>query len=126
MPSDGQVAAGSSALAKKAEHKLMNSRAKHRGPMDEMRQLVRILAKMMPQSQGHLQVGDEGGGGNRISEDQIKHYLAATLGNLAPKPEWGLPQGWGQYLAGARFISCFARGRCCVVRYDKACLSEHM
>ena len=41
----------------------------------------------------------EGGGGNRISEEQIKAYLDATLGE-APRPSWGVPQGWGAYLAG--------------------------
>lgn len=40
------------------------------------------------------------GGGNRVSEDQIKEYLRYTLGE-APQPEWGLPNGWGTYLAGA-------------------------
>lgn len=80
----------------KQEHK--QSRATRRGPMDEMRQLIRILAKMMPTSQSNLLIGDESGGGNRISEEQIKRYLDATLGE-APKPAWGLPDGWGQYLA---------------------------
>jgi len=35
----------------------------------------------------------------QVQADQIKIYLAATLGD-APKPDWGLKLGWGQYLAG--------------------------
>lgn len=86
----------------KPEHK--NSRATRRGPMDEMRQLVRIMVKLMPSSQCFLSVVDEGGGGNRVSEDQIRAYIKATLGDGRdggpPQPEWGLPNGWGAYLAG--------------------------
>ena len=41
------------------------------------------------------------GGGNRVSEDQIKEYLRYNLGQ-APMPEWGLPNGWGSYLSGGR------------------------
>jgi len=67
--------------------------------MDEMRQLVRILVKLMPNSVHHLSLSDEGGGGNRVSEEQIKEYLRLTLGTEAPQPEWGLPDGWGQYLS---------------------------
>jgi len=26
--------------------------------------------------------------------------LCYTLGEEAPQPEWGLPDGWGQYLSG--------------------------
>lgn len=69
--------------------------------MDEMRQLVRILVKLMPDSLAFLAVSDEGGGGNRVSEDQIKDYMKRTLGKDPPEPEWGLPNGWGEYLAGA-------------------------
>lgn len=76
--------------AKKARHA-------RRGPMDEMRQLVRILVKIVPQSLPHLATTEDGGG-NRISEEQIKYYLDKTLGH-APRPDWGLPRGWGQYLA---------------------------
>lgn len=81
----------------KAEH--ANSRATRRGPMDEMRQLIRILAKLMPQSEKFLRIGGEDSGGNRVSEDQIRAYLATSLEG-APQPKWGLPDGWGQYLAG--------------------------
>ena len=74
----------------KPEHK--NSRATRRGPMDEMRQLIRILAKLMPHSEPFLRVGGEdANGGNRVSEEQIRNYLAKSLGE-APQPEWGLPQ----------------------------------
>lgn len=54
----------------KAEH--ANSKAARRGPMDEMRQLVRILVKLMPESSRFLTVPDEGGGGNRVKEEHIK------------------------------------------------------
>jgi hypothetical protein len=75
------------------------SKATRRGPMDEMRQLIRILVKVIPQSLEKIGMAEEGGGGNRISEDQIKSYLENTLGE-APRPPWGIPQGWGKYLAG--------------------------
>ncbi|GAX83701.1 hypothetical protein CEUSTIGMA_g11126.t1 [Chlamydomonas eustigma] len=92
----------------KEEHR--NSRAHRRGPMDEMRQLVRILVKLMPQSAPLLTSTDDGGGGNRVSEEQIKIYLKNLLGD-APAPTWGIPDGWGDYLAqlftwaSGRFIS---------------------
>ena len=73
-------------------------RDRRRGPMDEMRQLVRILVKLIPHSAPHVAVGDDGGG-NRLSEDQIKAFLAATLGDGAPRPPWGVPAGWAAYLA---------------------------
>lgn len=78
--------------------KRSNKKVTRRGPMDEMRQLIRILVKLFPQSIGFIGTAEEAGGGNRISEDQIKTYLKATLGD-APKPIWGVPEGWGQYLA---------------------------
>lgn len=81
----------------KPEHK--HSKASRRGPMDDMRQLVRILVKLFPQSMIFLKMGEEGGG-NRVSETQIREYLYNTLGVECPQPEWGLPQGWGHYIAG--------------------------
>ena len=69
--------------------------------MDEMRQLVRILVKIIPHSVTFLASAEEGGGGNRISEERIKYFLDSTLGE-APRPSWGVPQGWGEYLAGER------------------------
>jgi hypothetical protein len=77
------------------------SKATRRGPMDEMRQLVRILVKIIPHSVGFLASAEEGGGGNRISEERIKFFLDCTLGD-APRPAWGVPNGWGTYLSGAR------------------------
>ncbi|KAK2079148.1 hypothetical protein QBZ16_002839 [Prototheca wickerhamii] len=75
-----------------------SARPTRRGPMDEMRQLVRILLKLLPHSVGHIGGGEEAGGGNRISEEQIKTYLDATLGE-APRPTWGVPGGWHSYVA---------------------------
>lgn len=74
------------------------SKPTRRGPMDEMRQLVRILVKILPQSIGFIGSGEEAGGGNRISEEQIKFYLEKTLGQ-APRPTWGVPGGWQQYVS---------------------------
>ena len=71
--------------------------------MDEMRQLVRILVKIIPHSITFLASAEEGGGGNRISEERIKYFLDCTLGE-APRPSWGVPQGWGEYLAGGHPI----------------------
>lgn len=93
----------------KPEHR--NSKASRRGPMDDMRQLVRILVKIFPQSTQYLQMGEEGGG-NRVSEPQIKEYLRRTLGSECPQPEWGLPQGWGEYIASksADLHACMLAG----------------
>ncbi|EFJ52340.1 hypothetical protein VOLCADRAFT_86669 [Volvox carteri f. nagariensis] len=86
------------------EHK--NSKASRRGPMDEMRQLVRILVKLMPESSRFLTVPDEGGGGNRVKEEHIKDYLNKVLGRSQdlrddgpPYPDWGLVNGWAAYLS---------------------------
>ncbi|CAL8461761.1 g1292 [Coccomyxa elongata] len=75
-----------------------SSKGTRRGPMDEMRQLVRILVKIIPHSVGFLASPEEGGGGNRISEERIKFFLDSTLGE-APRPTWGVPGGWGEYLS---------------------------
>lgn len=69
-----------------------------RGPMDEMRQLIRILVKVFPHSAQLIGNTDEAGGGNRISEEQIKNYLERAMGE-APRPGWGVPTGWYGYLA---------------------------
>ena len=66
----------------------------------------RILVKIIPQSSKNVRNCEEGGGGNRISEDQIKHYLSATLGD-APQPKWGVPEGWSGYLAGIYHLLLF-------------------
>lgn len=51
----------------------------------------------------------------QVQADDIKVYLAATLGQ-APKPDWGLKNGWGQYLAGERLcIGCLV-GCCLAIR----------
>lgn len=68
--------------------------------MDEMRQLVRILTKLLPHSVPRAPTAAEGGGGNRMSEEQIRDYLRCTLGQ-APQPDWGLRDGWARYIAGA-------------------------
>lgn len=69
-----------------------------RGPMDEMRQLIRILVKVFPHSIALIGNTEEAGGGNRISEEQIKSYIDKALGE-APRPAWGVPAGWPGYLA---------------------------
>ncbi|GIL45763.1 hypothetical protein Vafri_2917 [Volvox africanus] len=88
----------------KVEHK--HSKAARRGPMDEMRQLVRILVKLMPDSSRFLTIPDEGGGGNRVKEEHIKDYLNKVLGrnqdlreDAPPYPDWGLVNGWAAYLS---------------------------
>lgn len=70
------------------------------GAAHSMQQIhCRILVKVIPHSVALISSSEEGGGGNRISEDQIKSYLENALGD-APKPVWGLPGGWGEYCAG--------------------------
>jgi hypothetical protein len=66
---------------------------------------VRILVKIIPHSMAYISTAEEGGGGNRISEEQIKSYLENTLGE-APRPVWGCPGGWGDYLCGASGPDC--------------------
>ncbi|CAG9465238.1 unnamed protein product [Pedinophyceae sp. YPF-701] len=75
--------------------------ATRRGPMDEMRQLVRILCKVIPASAPLLGIDtpSDRGSGNRITEEQIRGYLDAVLGDEAPRPQWGVPRGWRHYLA---------------------------
>eukprot|EP00884_Botryococcus_braunii_P013755 jgi/Botrbrau1/22380/Bobra.0002s0057.1 len=93
------------------------TKAARRGPMDEMRQLVRILVKIIPHSVKYIAVADEGGGGNRISEEQIKSYLDNTMGE-APRPPWGVPEGWGKYLAD---VFSWATGRPVSAQQAKQC-----
>lgn len=57
--------------------------------------------QVIPHSVTFIGGADEGGGGNRISEEQIKNYLDSILGE-APRPDWGVPQGWGAYISGAQ------------------------
>ena len=68
--------------------------------------------KVIPQSIDNIKSSEEGGGGNRISEEQIKAYLEATLGE-APRPQWGVPDGWGSYLAGAGILVTGDTGHVC-------------
>ena len=67
----------------------------------------RILVKVIPHSVALISSSEEGGGGNRISEDQIKSYLENALGD-APKPVWGVPGGWGEYCAGNGSPPCMS------------------
>ena len=46
---------------------------------------------------------------SRVSEPEIKEYLRRVLGSEAPQPEWGLPDGWGAYLAGEMGYIYFGR-----------------
>ena len=64
-------------------------------------QLVRILVKLFLNSLVFSKL-IEGAvwAPHRLSEVQIRTYLRATLGLEAPQPQWGLPTGWGHYLAG--------------------------
>jgi hypothetical protein len=71
------------------------SKAMRRGPMDEMRQLVRILKATFPQSQSAGRAVDC----NSMNKADIIEYLLKLLGNDAPTPEWGLPDGWIAYLS---------------------------
>lgn len=64
----------------------------------------RILVKVVPHSVALISSSEEGGGGNRISEDQIKSYLENALGE-APRPTWGLPNGWGDYCSSGCCMS---------------------
>jgi hypothetical protein len=67
--------------------------------MDEMRQMLRILPQLLPNSSKYKEREDNGG--NRVSEAEIKDYLDRSLGS-APQPSWGCEEGWGGYIASAR------------------------
>lgn len=87
------------------QHERVVNKIKLAAPL--MRQVTcRILVKVIPHSVALISSSEEGGGGNRISEDQIKSYLENALGD-APKPVWGLPGGWGEYCTGdAHCLAC--------------------
>jgi hypothetical protein len=75
--------------------------------MDRMRQLVRILVKLMPASKSLLV--DEGEAtGNRMKKVHIQIYLDRLLlphsgveqqDELPPYPDWGVKEGWPTYLS---------------------------
>ena len=78
--------------------------------MDGMRQLVRILVKLMPASKSLLV--DEGEAtGNRMKKMDIQTYLDRLLARsgdeLPPYPDWGVKEGWPTYLS-----SEFSNNRC--------------
>ena len=66
--------------------------------------VVVCVLQIIPDSVSCVFNRHDDGGGNKVTEPQIKLYLRAALGD-APQPEWGLPEnskhcGWGGYLAG--------------------------
>lgn len=95
-------------------------------PVNAMRQLVRILTKVLPHAE--LQAPrDQGPGWNNISEKEICLWLWAVLGRDAPYPAWGVPAvpgdvypGWSVYLsellswATERAVTCGEAARCLV------------
>jgi hypothetical protein len=59
----------------------------------------------------------------QVQADDIKVYIAATLGE-APKPDWGLKNGWGQYLAGVQCHAALFRAMLrCVLLSCAVCAS---
>lgn len=72
--------------------KTPGSATKRRGPMDNMRQLVRILMTLMPQAESLLDASV-----NVLKEDAIRKFLDQALGD-APRPEWG-SDAWAEYLS---------------------------
>jgi hypothetical protein len=62
--------------------------------MDNMRQLVRILKATFPQSQSTGRVDC-----NTMNKAEILEYLLQLLGQEAPIPSWGVPDGWVAYLS---------------------------
>lgn len=94
------------------------SSAQRRGPMEEMRQLLRILVKIIPAAEAALDDALQRDSTdtqfprktmssiNTIRERYVHIFLRALLGaSDAPYPEWGLRtgtrhEGWAGYLAG--------------------------
>lgn len=72
--------------------KTPGSATKRRGPMDNMRQLVRILMTLIPQAESLLDASV-----NVLKEDAIRKFLDQVLGD-APRPEWG-SDAWAEYLS---------------------------
>ncbi len=86
-----------------------NSRAQRRGPMDEMRQLLRVMTALMPKIK-HFVANIGYASVHKVSEDNIHFVLDCVLGiqslgalsvsvTGAPRPVWGLPQGWSDFIA---------------------------
>lgn len=84
---------------RRVKRKVSENKLSRRGPMDEMRLLVRILLKLFPHSAELAAPQEEYGGGNRLTGDQIRSYLEKLLGPEAPQPEWGIPGKWNGYVA---------------------------
>jgi hypothetical protein len=84
---------------RRVKRKLSETNKLKRGPMDEMRLLVRILLKFFPHSVDLVTPQEEYGGGNRLTGDQIRAYLEKLLGPEAPQPEWGIPGKWNGYIS---------------------------
>ena len=93
--------------------------------MDEMRQLVSIMQKLMPESVKLMPssppVHSPLNRPIRVSEPEIREYLRLVLGTDAPQPVWGLPKrGRDAYLselftwslAGRRVVSPDEAMRC--------------
>ena len=85
--------------ARRVKRKVSEANKLKRGPMDEMRLLVRILLKFFPHSVDLVTPQEEFGGGNRLTGDQIRAYLEKLLGPEAPQPEWGIPGKWNGYIS---------------------------
>lgn len=59
---------------------------------------------------------------------RCRSYLANTLGD-APYPQWGVPQGWGNYLAGTlllRFLKCMLVLELHSVQCTRLCCHERV
>lgn len=63
----------------------------------DLRQLVRMLLKLMPNSEEHLPEAARRGGGNRMVRPHIEAYLENTLGEA---PRLDSNASWKVYLAG--------------------------
>eukprot|EP00967_Tisochrysis_lutea_P083118 scaffold115378_cov17-Tisochrysis_lutea.AAC.1 len=81
------------------------------------------LQLLLDRSAEILNTSLDNGGGNRVSEEQIKNYLRKTLGEEAPQPEWGLPEGWGQYLSGV-CLGWHASAMPCACAHASACMCQ--
>ena len=62
------------------------------------------MLKLMPSTSRFI---DGEWTGRNASEPDVKEYFARVLGDDAPRPEWGLPDGWRKYLAGEKRVTLF-------------------